>query len=582
MLLRYFYCVCAAVILLAAPALRAQISPASVIVVANSADKESMELAKFYMEKRGIPQGNLFLVKSPRGETITWEQFITTLFNPLREQLVQKGWINGVLSGRNDPYGRLELAPLGHKIDFMVLCRVPLRIRRDDARAALDPATRAGGAGGTFRASEAAVDSELALLAAPQTPLQGPLPNPLFNKPQTRLAVHGQVVRVARLDGAPGWPQRMIEAGLEAEQTGLRGMAYIDLGHRYPSGDEWLKKAGEQLSQLYYPVITEPEKRIMNWNDRADGAAFFFGWWSPRPAGPMLQKEYRFPAGALGWDIYSFSASVIRTPNVWAPIMMRAGITGTAGNVYEPYLTFVHRPDLFVQGLVQGMSAGEAAYYSLPTLSWMCVWSGDPLYQPFKVGLDEQLKQVAVDPASAGAQYVVLRQAERLRAVEGGQAALDYLQASLGSVQGLALSYETARLLAAQTEDRRAAALLAPFEQAAAFNVADIPLASKAAELLVSLRKREEALGVYRVILTSPDLDDAAWLTYVPKAAPLARQFGQAALGDEWTAKVAEIQARQAEEARKRAEERERKKQEAEAAAAAKAAKEAQQVQQAK
>lgn len=561
MLLRYFCCVC----LLAAGAvsLHGAIAPENVVVVANAKDKGSLALAKFYMQKRDIPEQNLFLVEASTQETIEWDDFLQTVFNPLRQQLVQKGWINGVLSGKEDRFGRTELAPLGHKIEFMVVCRLPLRIRRDAARLELEGASVPA----ALKANEAAVDSELSLLAALPTSLSGPLPNPLFGKEPNPRLIHEQVVRVARLDGPGNSPRQMVERGLQAEQTGLRGIAYIDLGHRAPAGDQWLTKAGEQLASLHYPVITETERRIMNWSDRADGAAFFFGWWSERPRGPMLEKDYRFSPGALGWDIYSFSASTIRNEWMWAPIMIRSGITGTAGNVYEPYLHLVHRPDMFVEALLKGMSAGEAAYYALPTLSWMCLYAGDPLYQPFKVGLDEQLAQVEAAPDSPLAQYVILREAQRRRAQAiasatgastaaraGDRAALEYLQTWAGRVPGLAIAYEIARLLEGQAENRRAVAALAPFTEARSFTTENIPLAYLATDLLVQLGQREKALGIFRVIFATEKLPEGVWLTYVRSAEPLARQFGAVAEAEQWKAKEAEIRAIRAEAERKRKE----------------------------
>lgn len=524
------------------------------MVVANANDKASVALAKFYLEKRNIPEANLFLVKTSRAETIDWDEFVKNILNPLREQLVASGWIKATLSGREDPFGRTELTPpFGHNIDFIVGCRLPLRISKDATRAELEAQ---GKAAQGMQTNEASVDGELSLLAARPTRLMGPLPNPLAGKAPTLALIHGEVVRVARLDGPSGWPERMIETGLLAEQIGLRGMAYIDLGHRHPSGDEWLKKAGELLAGLHYPVITEPERRLMSWQDRVDGAAFYFGWYADYPRGPMGEAGYMFAPGALGWHIYSFTASRIRGGRAWAPQVIRSGITGTVGNVYEPYLHLTHRPDLFVQGLVAGMSAGEAAYFSLPALSWMCLYAGDPLYRPLAVDLDTQLAQIEAEPDSPGAQYVVLRQAERLHSQSGAAAALKYLEGAAQKVDGFALSFTLARKLADDTEERRAVGYLEPFLQAETFSMADTPLAWQAAELLVELRQREQGLEVMKKILAIEDLGESAWLVYAPAAVPLARQYGQAELAEAWEAKVAQIKEKRAEEARKRAEAR--------------------------
>lgn len=552
MLLRYFYCFCLFVagVCLAS----ASVSPQNVVVVANENDKASVALAKFYLEKRNIPEANLVLVKAPAKEIITWDEFVGTILNPLRAQLVQSGWISASLPGGEDVFGRTEIVPRRHRIDFMVLCRMPLRISRDEQRLGLEPETPNTPA--LMRTNTASLDSELSLIVMPRTPLAGPLPNPLMGKDPTPALVYGPVVRVARLDGIPGTAERSVENGLLAEQIGLRGIAYIDLSLRHPSGDEWLQKTGELLASQYYPVITEPTKRLMNWQDRIDGAAFYFGWYSANPQGPMLEEDFRFSAGALGLHIYSFTATTLRAPRAWTPRLIRAGITGTVGNVSEPFLHLTHRPDLFVEGLLKGMSAGEAAYYALPALSWMCLYAGDPLYQPFKVDLDAQLAQIEADPASPDAQYVVLRQAQRLRAQSGAAASLRYLEASAQKVQGLALSYALARELANDTQERRAFAALAPFMEATQFSNVQMPLAYRASELLVELSRRQEALTLLAKLLASEKLHDDAVLTYGGAALPLARQFGQSELADGWEARIAQIHEKRAEEARKREEAR--------------------------
>ena len=85
------------------------------------------------------------------------------------------------------------------------------------------------------------------------------------------------------------------------------------------------------------------------------------------------------------------------------------------GNVAEPYLEFTHHLDAFVSALIEGMNLGDAAYYALPTLSWQAVLLGDPLYQPFKVDLEEQLARLGEEQMALG-QYAFIRKMRLLRA----------------------------------------------------------------------------------------------------------------------------------------------------------------------
>ena len=90
-----------------------------------------------------------------------------------------------------------------------------------------------------------------------------------------------------------------------------------------------------------------------------------------------------FADGAIGWHIYSFSASQMRNPVFWSPTFVRLGAGATVGNVHEPFLSMTHHADLFIEALLDGKTAGEAAYASIPVLSWQNVFLGDPMYRPF-------------------------------------------------------------------------------------------------------------------------------------------------------------------------------------------------------
>ena len=55
--------------------LRAEVTPAQVIVVANENNTDSMRLARHYMHSRGIPVRNLVSLSLGQNEEITWETF---------------------------------------------------------------------------------------------------------------------------------------------------------------------------------------------------------------------------------------------------------------------------------------------------------------------------------------------------------------------------------------------------------------------------------------------------------------------------------------------------------------------------
>jgi len=63
--------------------------------------------------------------------------------------------------------------------------------------------------------------------------------------------------------------------------------------------------------------------------------------------------------------------------------LIRAGVTGAAGHVDEPYLDGTIRPEILFPAYVSGRNLAEAFYAAMPYLSWQTVIVGDPLCAPF-------------------------------------------------------------------------------------------------------------------------------------------------------------------------------------------------------
>jgi uncharacterized protein (TIGR03790 family) len=118
---------------LARPALCAGDSLASsVIILANSADPDSLRLAAHYAAVRGVPVENLVALPMPAGETISWPEFVGAIWQPLQDELVRRGWIDAIRTPLVDAVGRKKYAMVGHRIAYLVVCRgVPLRIADD-------------------------------------------------------------------------------------------------------------------------------------------------------------------------------------------------------------------------------------------------------------------------------------------------------------------------------------------------------------------------------------------------------------------------------------------------------------------
>ena len=83
-------------LVLASGALHASINPKKVVVLANANSADSMEVARYYMNKRSIPEGNLVLLPMTLEEQIDWPTFVREIYNPLLDHLVQKNWISAL------------------------------------------------------------------------------------------------------------------------------------------------------------------------------------------------------------------------------------------------------------------------------------------------------------------------------------------------------------------------------------------------------------------------------------------------------------------------------------------------------
>jgi uncharacterized protein (TIGR03790 family) len=436
----------------AAPATRVE---ASVVIVANARQPESVELARFYARQRGVPPGNIVALAFPEAESITWRQFVDQVWQPLQDELYRRGWLEGTTSSLLDRMGRRRHAPTGHRISYLVLCRgVPLRIYNN-------PALLNGRkANDRFNRNDAAVDSELSLLAFPNHETTSLLANPLFAQDGTLSFDATAVIKVSRLDG-PDWAdaRRLVTSALVAEQMGLVGRYYLDLHGPHREGDEWLESVRAQLEGLGYSGEVEDTQAGFAAYARFAHAALYFGWYAESIAGPMEHEGFAFAPGAVALHIHSYSAQTLRDPAAgWAGPLVARGAAATVGNVFEPYLQLTHRPNLLLRALSEGHTFGEAVYYALPALSWQAVAVGDPLYRPFKVTLAEQLSRVREPGAAA---LVRLRQANVLAQRGLIEPALDRLAeaARLAGVAGdVALAAEVAarRERLARGDDRPA------------------------------------------------------------------------------------------------------------------------------
>jgi uncharacterized protein (TIGR03790 family) len=355
---------------------------ARTLVVANENVPEGVAVARHYMEVRGIPAGNLCLVKTPADEEITREQFNERLWEPLRAFIAR--W-----EGRVDvalPDGRLRLQVNPRRAKYLVpVYGVPIKIKGyEDVKT-------------MYLSSACAVDSELALLPTGEHTLTGSVRNPYFGaQAPFGSPVDEAMILVSRLDGpTPEIAMRLVDDAVWVEgQGGLKGRAYIDAGASakldprgrggYAEGDAWLMRAADLLQRAGFKTDVDTRPEVLPLSYPMPDPAVYLGWYTDQAAGPMVALDFKFNRGAIAYHLQSFTGAAIRDAKThWVGPLLVHGACVTAGAVYEPFLAGTPHIDIFMDRLLKGYSWGEAAYMSEAFLSWQICFIGDPLYRPF-------------------------------------------------------------------------------------------------------------------------------------------------------------------------------------------------------
>ena len=301
------------------------------VLVANSEARDSVAIARHYAQVRGVPAANIIALKMPLAETISWREFVGTVWQPLESELVKRGWIDAIAMDLFDAVGRRKYAVSGHRITALVLCRgVPLRIADDPSLyAEVPPLTDHA----EMRTNQGAVDSELSLLARTDYPINACLPNPLFNSARPTDDARAQVVKVSRLDGPTAADAlHLVDLAVEAERTGLLGRAYVDIAGPNEKGDRWLEEAAASARSLGFDVSIGHGPATFPASARIDAPALYLGWYAPDLNGPFALPGFRFPPGAVALHMHSFSAHTLRSATEgWCGPLIAQGRHGDRG-----------------------------------------------------------------------------------------------------------------------------------------------------------------------------------------------------------------------------------------------------------
>lgn len=511
---------------------------AGVIILANSTDPDSLRIARHYASARGVPAENIVALKMASGETTSWRDFISEIWQPLRDELVSRRWIDAVLMEGTDGIGRKKYAVNGHRLAALVICRgVPIRIVHEPTFYTENPPlTRKQ----EFRSNAGVVDSELGLLASANYNINAFIPNPLFQNEVAGDLVRAQVIPVGRLDGAsPDDALALVDRALAVERVGLIGRAYVDIGGVYPEGDRWFEVVVSQLTALGFDTAVDRSPSTMPPTARCDQPALYFGWYAGDLNGPFALPGFQFAPGAIALHIHSFSAGTLRSPTTgWTAPFVARGVAATVGNVNEPYLNLTHHPEALLRALSRGMPLGEAALYALPGLSWQTVLVGDPLYRPFAVSFEEQWKnRASLPPQLAG--YVVLRRANLLERAGQQPEALALLRETQDATPSLPVGIALAQRLQKSGDAAGAARALEFGATLKSFRPDEWAMARDAAELLVANGRPAAAVEIYRAIFGMAALPRSLRFTWLGEAVQASAAAGNQTQSATWEKELA-------------------------------------------
>ena len=378
-----------------------------VVVLANRNVPESIELARYYVERRGLDPANILTLDLPAGETISRDFYELRLRDPLLSFLRDRGLVEQVkrdskqLASHESEWSTVK-ASFGYIVSMY---GVPTRIA--DTRSAM-----ANKVASLFNAAVlrdgGSVDSELALILQDSHEIRGRVPNPAYNvvRWEDQGDTQKPVIVAARLDAPlPSDVKRMIDDSLRADRFGLTGRFYFDSRaphtDEYRQGDFWIVEAYERLRREGYECYLDRMDPVWGLAFPMEDAAYYLGWYLERIEGPFLRPNFRFKPGAIAYHLHSASAKVLRQgTNFWAGPLLARGAAATLGAVGEPYLRLTPDLQILTDRLCQGINFGRSAYMALSSLSWQITVIGDPLFAPFALSADQQITNLesASDP----------------------------------------------------------------------------------------------------------------------------------------------------------------------------------------
>ncbi|RJP61102.1 MAG: TIGR03790 family protein [Candidatus Auribacter fodinae] len=379
--------------------LGAALEPDQVLVVYNGGNMESVRLAEYYRDKRGIPQKNMCYIMCPASEDIPRDIYDERLKSPVEKYLEENNLKDTILCivlmyGIPMKIYPAELRPL--EKEYTELTRLIadkqkfLNTEEEILKLQQEADALKEKIKGLYDSpTKSSVDSELTLIFRGSYRLEHQMMNPYYFFPDKKFKPFSReypMYMVSRLD-APDADLviPMIDKAVFAEQNGLEGNAYFDArgfqaDASYGQMDEYIRTSAQMTEHAGFKTVLDNQPTLFPEGACPD-TAIYWGWYS-------LQNyidSFTFKPGAIGVHVASIECNTLKgNKNIWCLQMIKKGVTATAGPVSEPYLNSFPNPVVFLGALFEGYSLAEAYFISSPYLSWRMVLIGDPLYTPYK------------------------------------------------------------------------------------------------------------------------------------------------------------------------------------------------------
>ncbi len=322
----------------------------NVVVIATRRSPDSVSIAQYYAQKRGLPATHLCLIDCIPREEVSLTDYRDTIEKPV--------------------YDHLQKHNLELKVDFLVLTKgVPIRIRE-----------------GGF-----SVDSALmcAPLKLPFLREQGRVhQNPYFGVAQPFSRRRFGYYLATRLDGyLVAHIKALVDNSLKAKPA--KGVFVLDIDPRRDRGgyrmiNDSMRQAAEQLKKRGFEVILDERNEFVGAVSDIMG---YYSWGSNDGSFNALSyRSLRFRPGAIAETAVSTSARTFNYTQGGQSLiadLIAQGVTGVKGYVSEPYAVALCRAHLLFDHYTRGRNLAESFWSASPFLQWKDVVVGDPLCAPY-------------------------------------------------------------------------------------------------------------------------------------------------------------------------------------------------------